>query len=96
LSDYANSVQLNPLYFVDQWLQPERLDEAQIGAPLVKLAVPKDFQALKRHDMELARAWRGFSADTFTTLFANHYSAIDLLIADDHCTYIFAHQFVSG
>lgn len=90
--DYANIAALNRVSSDDEWIRPNQPDLSPVGAPFLALAVPRNFQGLKRHDMELARAWRGFSAEIFTTLFANGYTAIDLSIADNHCNYIFAHQ----
>lgn len=90
--DTGSFVQLNQVDGTDQWVKPTTIDQTVLGAPRLKFAVPKDFQALKRHDMGLARTWRGFSAETFTTLFTNQYTATDLLIADNHCAYIFSKQ----
>ncbi len=88
--DYAQAMFLTANDTTMDWIEPAKIDGSLLGAPLLTLAVPKDFQALKRQDMGLARTWRAFSAETFTTLFAAHYSAIDLLIYDNYCSYVFA------
>ncbi len=57
-------------------LRPERLLEPE--ADRVYLEVPYDIEAVKRHDMELARAWRLHTREAFQTAFALGYRAVDL------------------
>ncbi len=57
-------------------LRPERLLEPK--AERVYLEVPRDIEAMKRHDLALARAWRLHTREAFKTAFAQGYRAVEL------------------
>ncbi len=57
-------------------LRPEALDPPQDEA--VYLEVPRDIEAMKRADMELAKAWRQHTREAFQMAFARGYRAVDL------------------
>ncbi|MBI3975334.1 MAG: hypothetical protein HY334_02980 [Armatimonadetes bacterium] len=46
-------------------------------APLVRLAVPRDFTDLRRRDPALARAWREATRRAFLAYFGRGYAAVD-------------------
>ena len=47
-------------------------------AERVFLEVPPDIEAVKKHDMELAKAWRLHTREAFKEAFARGYKAVDL------------------
>ncbi len=88
IDDYAETRPFNSFLPHKDGIKPKHSDESLLGAPMLRMAVPKNFQRLKRRDMGLARAWRAASTEAFTTLFNNGYTAIDLHIHDNHCSYV--------
>lgn len=67
---------------------------SRIGeVPALLLQVPRDFQAVKRQDLELAAAWRQFTRRVFEAAFDAGYSAIDLLTGSPFCSYVLAKDF---
>jgi predicted GNAT superfamily acetyltransferase len=59
-------------------LSPTELP-AMLGEEQLLIQVPADFQALKRKDMALARAWRMTTREIFQAAFAQGYSAAEYL-----------------
>ncbi len=57
-------------------LRPEALFEPE--AKKVYLEVPFDIEAVKKHDLELAKAWRLHTREAFKKAFARGYRAVDL------------------
>ncbi|PKN92169.1 MAG: hypothetical protein CVU44_16185 [Chloroflexi bacterium HGW-Chloroflexi-6] len=72
---------------------PENFSTPQDSLALVE--IPSDFMALKRQDFALARAWRLFSREVFTTCFGQGYLVTDLIFDRSGDTprsfYILAH-----
>lgn len=52
------------------------------------LAVPRDFQGVKRASMDLALQWRLHTRTAFTELFAADYLVADLMVDDLTCYYL--------
>lgn len=50
---------------------------------LVLVEIPANFQALKRHDMELAKRWRAHTRELFEHYFALQYVATDFALHQD-------------
>ena len=46
---------------------------------LALVEIPSDFQALKRQDIELARAWRLHTREIFETAFADGYAVVEFI-----------------
>lgn len=59
---------------------PQILDSAS-SSPVILVETPKDFIALKEHKEEAA-GWQSNQAETFTTLFAKGYTAVDHVVVD--------------
>lgn len=59
-------------------------------AERVRVEIPIDALALKRDDIEAARAWRHVIRDAFTALFARGYVAIDAYAVDGRAFYVLA------
>ncbi len=55
----------------------------------VLLQVPRNFQAVKKADLQTGVAWRMHSREMFTAAFDNDYTAIDLIPGETVCHYLF-------
>jgi predicted GNAT superfamily acetyltransferase len=53
-----------------------------IDAQRVLVEVPANFQALKRHDLGLAQAWRKHSREVFETCFSAGYTVNDVILPE--------------
>jgi len=60
---------------------PDQFNKLEGDLALVE--IPSDFQALKRQDIELARAWRLHTREIFETAFADGYMVVEFLYCKD-------------
>ncbi len=83
---------LNQSCLKDGALSPQRLatpaDLAHAPQHLL-LQVPRDFQGVKKISLQTGVDWRLHTRELFTAAFANGYTAIDLILGDPVCHYLF-------
>ncbi len=80
--------QFNQVTCRDGLLYPEQIDSNWDDDQYMLAAIPLDFQTLKKRDMRLAADWRTHTQELFETAFANDFTAIDLIVAEDRCYYL--------
>ena len=80
------SNQKNGVLTPDDRLSPADLEHVP---RYLLLQVPRDFQGVKRADIETGVAWRMHTRQLFTAAFAHGYSVIDLIPGDPICHYLF-------
>lgn len=74
------------------WHVGDVVDEA-LARKQVFVAVPKQFQHIKRQQPSLAVAWRQQTRYLFEKLFAQEYVAVDLLVDETLCYYLLEKAF---
>jgi predicted GNAT superfamily acetyltransferase len=57
--------------------------DLNLDAPIVRVEIPNDLQAIKRSNMELAQDWRVKTRELFETYFARGYEVIDFVRAGE-------------
>lgn len=65
------------------------IDQLQNGPRYLLLQVPRDFQGVKRKSIASGVAWRMHTRKLFTAAFEHGYTAIDLILGDPMCHYLF-------
>jgi predicted GNAT superfamily acetyltransferase len=68
---------------------PGRLD-LEVRAPLVRLRIPEDIQALKQTDLEAARAWRAETRAAFLAYLGRGYGVVEILREESGSSYLLA------
>jgi predicted GNAT superfamily acetyltransferase len=68
--------------------RPGDFDVGAFGSPHPMIAVPRDFQRMKRSSIEQASAWRLHTRELFERAFAAGLSVIDLLLEEELCYYL--------
>lgn len=90
----ANEMSTTKTWVVNQvsvvdGIRPERIQHDLFGRyDRLLVAVPTDFQAIKRVDLIQAVAWRKHTREIFETAFAQNYTVIDLLMGERLCHYV--------
>jgi predicted GNAT superfamily acetyltransferase len=57
--------------------------DLDLDAPLIRVEIPNDLQAIKKTNMALAQDWRLKTRDLFEAYFARGYEAIDFVRAGE-------------
>lgn len=86
----GNLTPLNTIMFDDRGLPAFKVGNVDnFFAEAYSLAVPKDFQRLKKESPERAIDWRIKTRKEFVRMFQKDYAAVSLEVADTHAKYIF-------
>jgi len=64
------------------------VDDKLFAEQRLLVAVPRDYQQVKKASVELGLAWRLHSRDVFERAFARGFTVTDLLVADSLCYYL--------
>ena len=78
---------LNQTEMVDGFLTPQKEDPGNWSERAL-LAIPRNYQQMKREDHKLAVEWRLHTRKLFQEAFGHGYTAIDLLVEDECCYYL--------
>jgi predicted GNAT superfamily acetyltransferase len=57
--------------------------DLNLDAPIIRVEIPNDLQAIKKTNMALARDWRLRTRELFEAYFARGYEAIDFVRAGE-------------
>jgi predicted GNAT superfamily acetyltransferase len=57
--------------------------DVNLDAPIIRMEIPNDLQAIKKTNMALAQDWRLKTRDLFEACFARGYKAIDFVRAGE-------------
>ena len=79
---------INPPTLVEDLWQVGKVDEAGFVGRVLLTAVPRDFQAIKKANLDLALAWRLHTRAIFEQAFAQGFVVTDLLVDDTLCYYV--------
>ena len=64
------------------------IDNAAFGQKQLLVAIPKDFQSVKKADVALGLAWRMHAREIFERAFSAGFATTDLLVEDQLCYYL--------
>ncbi len=79
---------VNGVTAVDGIWRPGEIDERLFTGQKLLVAVPRDYQQVKKASVELGLAWRLHTRDIFEHAFSQDFTVTDLLVTDSLCYYL--------
>ena len=79
---------VNGVTAVDDVWRPGEIDESLFAGEKLFVAVPRNYQQVKKASVELGLAWRLHTREIFERAFSQGFTVTDLLVTDSLCYYL--------